>query len=397
MSDTKHWKGISEIVRPKLGVMVSLLSRNLPPDTTRDKLEAIIDQEVFNMEYQFYLRPEFKDCSEISIENAFRKTIMQNLSFDKDYDLVWFAKREFTIEGRKELQLECKWTANGDISIHKQTGSLLDVDTSHIEFDPVSGLVKKVRIVLICPTYNTDGNVNGQSEKTFEFGLADFRIWQKAAHKQNSNSSKPGIMADLSNSSESYWSYYPNQTSSDDLATSAKSMGDKPKCGITPGFALTKCVRHAFRRAKLERNPYAKRFVYVNHKKYVESVLDDEIEVTYIAPAAPEFPDSEPVQTHQKAVEEKFEQILKKEESVMIQTPNVDGAKLTDQDVLNLAMKQATKEDCLKVYKQYLPQLDKNQVIKNQIIAHGKKLAENPAPIQTQAEPIKKEITSDDL
>ncbi len=264
-------KDIRKLLEPHSRTLIALMSRSLPDDTTKDQLEALLDQEIFNFTYRFDLDPDLNECMDASIENAFRKTIMQGLSFDADFGLIYLMGRNSKVAGREVKLLECNKTVNGWISLYKMAGSLEDIGTPITEFDPTTGLVKKLTVTLICPQYATTGEVENRIEKPFEFKEEDFVLWQKKSHEIKISQRTPGNAKTLNLSGPNYWNYKSKLKSADFIPTADNHEG----CGINPSFAITKCTRHALKRANLSLNPYGKKFVkFSGHKKYVEEDVE---------------------------------------------------------------------------------------------------------------------------
>lgn len=397
-------QGIQPLIAKSKPTLIALLSRNLSPDTTKEQLEAIIDQEIFNFEYIFIFNPEYLECESMSIQNAFRQTIMQNLSFDKDLGLVYMISRNYSIQGKQMKVLERTPSANGWVSIYRQLGALTDVDTSNINYNPTTGLVEKVRIGLTVPKYSNSGEITGEEKKWHEFGLSDFKLWETKSHSIKVSPNNPGNSKTLNLAGENYRNYAPKGISLDGKAfkDGENPTADK-KGGINPSFAITKCLGHALKREKLERSPYAKRFIYLQHKRYVDDLPEEEVlaEQTFVVEKViPDFVDASPdeVQETKKQIDldkYDFEKVNK----------NVELAKnlAKRQDIINEAKSCNTKEEVNLVYKKYREIVQADSSLLKELVNIGNSKDSKENPIITSKETpkedsgVNKVITSDDL
>ncbi len=354
-------KQIRQILEPSKKTLIALLSRNLPPSTTKEQLEAIIDQEIFNYEYKFVFKPEYLDSLESSIEMGFRKMILKNLSFDDDLGLTYMQTREMTIQGKKEKVLFVTPSVNGTIAICRMAGSLEDVKTS-LEKDK-NGLIENVIVTLIIPKYSSDCVIESRSEMKFTIGKDDFKVLQKKSHLQNTGRSN-GSLVTLSNSNQLYWNYRPD---------GSPCTPDNPG-GIDPSFAITKAIKIAITRAKLDQNINGKKF-NVEHKRYVDETID-EIEI-YEDIVVPDFPppviqgESEPIFKAQVSPEQPKNQ-------APIFTPSA-----SKDQIIKEAESCKTSDEVMVVFKKHKAEIDKDASLKASIVKIGTD-RKKPAPIENK-------------
>lgn len=280
-----------EVLRPQLPTLANLMSKNLALNTPQEQLLAIVEQEIENLNYVAMFNPKILECNKETIKYAMRKVIMQNLSFDPDLGLIYLTTRQADIDGRKQTVLEAKPTVNGEISILRQAGVLTRVNPPIVQYDD-KGYVIHVHVELIVPQYDTRGNIVRQDILPFNFGINDFRNWQRYSHMQNRRGKDAGQVNNttMNWANENYYNYYPENPGQ-------PATPDKPG-GIQPGFAITKAFRHAMRQAKLDNNPYAKRVLGISHEKYVDpayDTVDTEFEVIKDNPApVPQYTPTQP-------------------------------------------------------------------------------------------------------
>lgn len=290
---------VTNILNPIVPTLTHLMMGKVGGN--REYIEARVHQEIENLNYLCLSNPVIAECIPETIKYAIRKVITQGLSFDPDAGLVHITTRNMTIKGPdgKDVihkKLEVTNTVNGDYSLYKMSKALIGINSPTVTYDE-KGYVQSVLIELIVPN-----GTGGARIMPFTFDAGYFKTLEKYSHKQNSFGKKSNEVnnATLNWANQNYSNYYPENP--------AKNHSYDDKGGINPGFAITKALKHAFRRAKLDKNPYSVSFD-VQHEKIVDPSLDDnevpysEAEiVTEYAPAAapvqpPTPPPAEPLET----------------------------------------------------------------------------------------------------
>ncbi len=255
------------------------MARNFPIGTPAQQIAAVVQQEVENLSYIALFKPAILECHPDSIRYAMRKVISQNLSFDPDAGLVYLTTRNAKIkvdgQEREVKVLECKPTVNGEISLNRQAGSLTRVNPPEVTYDDVTKQVLKVHVELIVPRYDEKGVIVQYDTLSFDFDMNHFRNWEAYSHRQNMKGKKANEINNslLNWANANYSNYYP-------LAPESIHSYEK-KGGIQPGFAITKAIKHALSRAKLDKNPYAKRSYNVKGDAVVDPGWAEVVEVDY--------------------------------------------------------------------------------------------------------------------
>ena len=253
------------VIREIIPIVEQLALRNID-GVTSQQVEAIIKSEIQNFEYCAYFNPKIMECAPITIKQAFRNVIMKNLSFDPDLKLVHLTTRQFNTgkkvkykdeKGREvekevvETVLECRPSVDGMISYFRQIGVLESVLQPILEYDE-RGFVSKVTITLLINQFLSSGEIGSRKEMQFVFDKKDFSRWEYFSHRQNSFSKeKDANFKTLDKANKLYSNYYPDDP--------GRPHSYSDKGGPDPSFIVTKCVRHALNKSKLDKNIYGKR------------------------------------------------------------------------------------------------------------------------------------------
>ena len=308
---------------------------------------------------------------------------MQNLSFDQDLSLVYLSTRNYKVSGRDNKVLEGKPTANGLISIYRQTTGLQDFLAPRVEKDE-RGYVKAITITLVVAQFDNKGEISKVENKEYRFDATDFRSWQKASHMQNSGMGKTGVLATLSMANALYYNYKPDQKGSDDIPT-PQNPGS-----INESFAITKCVKHALKKSNLSPNPYAKKYATTayQHRKFVEEVEDDDVTPDFVQqdPVMPEKPQAKAEVLVEKEV---LATTAIKPENLVNPAPSVDS-KTPQENLFKIFVIEEeaeackTKDEVIAVFKKYKDELDANAALKKKITAIGIDRRDNPRTGKTE-------------
>jgi hypothetical protein len=322
---------ISTSLAPIIPTLTALMSGRCYGDG--EYLKQMVMQEIENLNYIALTNPKILECHPETIKYAMRKVISQGLSFDPDAGLIYLTTRN--IKGKDGapdfLKLEATPTVNGEISQYRMAGSLYGIESPEVVTD-ANGYVQSVSVMLIVPTIN-----GGTREMNFEFGVDFFKNLEKASHRQNSFGKKPNEInnSTLNWANPNYSNYYP------DRASSVHSYDDKG--GIQPAFAITKAIKHALKRSKLDKNQYGNRIKDITHLKVVDPKFD-EPEVTIDTTYEPVFNFEEKSATVEDKKPEPKKEEPKKEEKK--EEPKKENPKKSEEPVKNGSRQDEIMELC---------------------------------------------------
>ena len=351
---------------------------------SESQVAAIVENEMENLEYLAMLNPALTKCELPSVRMAFKRTIMQGLSFDPDAGLVYTTTRNVkvkNVDGTEKtiLVMEAKPTVNGMVSICMRAGSLKEVVKCKANFDE-KGYVKDV-VVILRPVDASDIAV--------VVTLADFKKRELASHNQNTGT-KGGNFQTLNNANKLYSSYYPENP--------GQAHTYEKKGGIDPAFAETKALKIAIKKARLDMNVNGPKRVSteIPYVKVVDEKLDEQEDFDY----SEEIPSSGNPIPRQEEHKQEPPKVKPKDEE-------------RDLDLWEAIAKLTASADCLPFYKEHQDKFDMNFALKDKFRKITVELKEKekpqasapapkpaapaPAPKPAPAAHKKTEITSDDL
>lgn len=205
---------------------LTLLKKELPQlkaivgINRKENTEAVVLQELEYLQSIMLSKPDLEQCLPVSIVSAVKSVMKQNLSLDPSAGLVYVKTRNLKVNNAWVKVLEIQPSANGLISIARQSGRLIDLDRPKIERN-AEGKVIGVKFRYLVPTINADGS-KGARWKEDEFDESDFERWRIASHREKSNGKEDAGSKDYSNRLYTSW-----------------------KGGIDPEFARAKAIRHS--------------------------------------------------------------------------------------------------------------------------------------------------------
>lgn len=241
-----------EVVKNELPEIQALISLNSKPGTD---VATIAKQELVYLEELALYNPVILDCEPLSIVLAVKRVMKQNLTLDPDAGLVYVTTRNVKVGDTWKKALKINPSANGLISINRQTGNILDFTRPKVDKD-ASGKVVGVSMRLLLPS------TPEPRWEDYEFDESDFRRWQVASHKENSRGYKDGSGKPKPDANTLNYAN-PNYTNFNG--------------GIDPEFARAKCIRHSVK--KLGTNVNEKRDLYprdFSNFKVVDVAVDRE-------------------------------------------------------------------------------------------------------------------------
>lgn len=186
---------------PTLGRIISLTLPGVPIDVCQDLAEA----ELMNYFEIAQLNPALQKCSKESVIAAIKSTLIKGLSLDPNLKLVYVNTRNVNV-GTKEkpnwiVRLEVTDSVNALLWMAQKQGKLISWSQPEVEY--TNNKVSRVSWFYRTP----------QGEESNELTTVDFERLATYSARQNRG-----------NANALYTSY---------------------NGGIDPGFASTKCIRHA--------------------------------------------------------------------------------------------------------------------------------------------------------
>jgi len=208
---------------PQLKALIGLSARD------GADLQAMAMQELDFLRLHAMSKPDIQQCIPASVVLAVKSVLKKNLSLDPNAGLVYIKTRNINVgtkqapEWRKALEII--ESANGLISVARQTGRILDIKRPEVKKD-ASGKVIEVSVEILFPSYGAP-----RWEK-INFDESDFGRWKVASHKDNGRNQKDSDSEKLNYANPNYTSF---------------------NGGLDPEFARAKAIRHGLK--KLGTNP----------------------------------------------------------------------------------------------------------------------------------------------
>lgn len=210
-----------EQIKPTL---IQLVRANMPSSATEDEAQRVLLREMSNLQTCVELNPALKTCSPNSYVNAIRQCICDNLSLSPSSGLVYLIPGRVKVgqEGNTDIYewvMEYKPSANGKLSIARQTGRILDFTPPEPKFDS-TGKVESISVSFLVPSF---GEPRWQA---MTYTAAHFEKWQAASAKKNKGAA---------NANYTSWNK-----------------------GIDPEFAGSKAISHGLKRLGINPNELSK-------------------------------------------------------------------------------------------------------------------------------------------
>lgn len=247
------------LLNESLPTLTKLFLVNMPEGTTDLQAQRKATREVMNMEAIIALKPDLGMCDATSIVLAVKQCIADNLTLAPAAGLVYLYPQKVQVGTDSSNAKIYKQvmvydpTAEGRISIARQSGSILDHERPVCKFDH-EGKVESVSFTFLVPSYG------GARWQTVTFGLSDFEKWkQKSASKFGGNA----------NGNYTSW-----------------------KGSIDPEFAGSKAIRHALKKLGTNKNE-VRNISYAPTNTFNEvKAVDEKSKILIEAAATPlkEFP-----------------------------------------------------------------------------------------------------------
>ena len=148
--------GLSVLTENKETIMKIILS-NMPENTSEKQAERVFFKELSNIENVVSNHPEWAVLSKKSILQVVKNCIIDNLTLNPSQGLVYLIPAKIKV-GQNGLNpiyedvLTYKPTADGCLSIARQSGSILDHEYPVITYDNI-GQVSEVVFKFLVPAY----------------------------------------------------------------------------------------------------------------------------------------------------------------------------------------------------------------------------------------------------
>ena len=179
----------------------------------------LVLNELDNIQAAALTTPQILECEPISIVQAVKSAIRQNLSLAKEDGLVYLQTRSIKKGNGWSKVLETKRTARGEISFQRQCGRLLDIKQPVVEYNEKNQVIK-VTIEYLVPSHPQPRWEVKEFDNAFFNRLRGFSHTERGRGKQDADNQKMN---------------YANH-----LYTSFNGW-------IDPEFAKAKAIRHALK------------------------------------------------------------------------------------------------------------------------------------------------------
>lgn len=161
----------------------------MPLDATKEQAQRKIIREIANVEQWLRTKPDLKAVCETqsgkeSMVYAVKQCIQDGLTLSQSADLAYLipGKVKTGQNGNQDLYewvVNYEPTANGLLSMARQSGRIFDHERPICEYDAVTGSVLSVTVKFLVPSF-------GQPRwETVTFGAGHFSKWKAASLKKN--------------------------------------------------------------------------------------------------------------------------------------------------------------------------------------------------------------------
>ncbi len=268
-----------ELLKKELPQLKALIGLNAKPGVN---LEILALQELEYLQMHAITKKDILECEPITIVQAVKSTIKNNLSLDPSMGLVYITTRGINIGTQNapvwKKALETTPTANGRLSINYQCGKIIDHKNPEVRKDPQTGKVIEVSF-----EYQ---NARGRWEIK-RWDESDFERWAASSHKQNSRGKQDAATKNYANP----------------LYTSFKG-------GIDPEFARAKAVNHGLKKLGTNPNELQPSQIIIEPKKVLidskieeQAIIEDIYTPTEVIEEIPkQHKEDEQIKTNQSTV-----------------------------------------------------------------------------------------------
>ncbi len=182
MSQPKPETALSVLEQNKPTLEVLALAY-MPDDATPKQAQKKITREIANVEHWLRMKPDLagiceKAPGQESMVYALKQCIQDGLTLAPSADLVYLIPGTVTTKEGKVWVINYEPTANGLLSMARQSGRILDHKRPTCEYDD-TGLVVSVSVEFLVPS-----SPSPRWEK-ITFGPGHFKKWQTASANKN--------------------------------------------------------------------------------------------------------------------------------------------------------------------------------------------------------------------
>lgn len=167
----------------------------MPLTATKEQAQRKIIREITNVEQWLRTKPDLKAVCETksgkeSMVYAVKQCIQDGLTLSQSADLAYLIPGKVKT-GQNGTQDIYEWvvnyepTANGLLSMARQSGRIFDHERPVCEYDAVTGAVLSVTVKFLVPSF-------GQPRwETVTFGAGHFSKWKAASARKNKGDANP--------------------------------------------------------------------------------------------------------------------------------------------------------------------------------------------------------------
>lgn len=156
----------------------------MPLGTSREAAQHKVIREITNIEQWLRLKPDLGNCSKESFVYAVKQCIQDGLTLAPTSDLVYLIPGKVKV-GQNGNQDIYEWvinyepTANGLLSMARQSGRIYDNKRPVCTYDEITGAVISVTVEFLIPSYKEP------RWEAITFGIGHFKKWQTASATKN--------------------------------------------------------------------------------------------------------------------------------------------------------------------------------------------------------------------
>lgn len=251
--------------------LAQLVLINMPRGSTIEDANRLALKEITNFEMIASMKPALLTCTPASIYLAVKQCISDGLTLSPSAALVYLVPGTVNVGTKEKAEyinvLTYDPTANGRLSMARQSGRILDNEMPEPKFDS-QGKVLSISVKFLVPS------VPSPRWETVIFNESHFNKWRWASHLKNSRNKQGADNAKMNFANPNYTNW---------------------NGGIDPEFAATKAIRHGLNRRGTNMNERPNTNVQMDFKGMPAEIVNKE--------AADATTDAQVLYTHYEDVE----------------------------------------------------------------------------------------------
>ncbi len=173
--------------------LTQLVLVNMPHGTTTEEAQRMALKEISNFQMLAQLKPDLMACTPTSVLLAVKQCICDNLTLAPSSGLVYLVPSRVKV-GQNGTQDVYDWiltydpTANGRLSIARQSGRILDNKRPAVTYDG-EGKVDTVTVEFLVPSFPQP------RWEVITFTKTHFQKWMQASARKNKGNPNPNYLS----------------------------------------------------------------------------------------------------------------------------------------------------------------------------------------------------------